>query len=187
MSLNHFILKQDERIADAIRPRDVSSVIQPEWLAGEGLRQLVEMNLQFPIMESKNVVYVDMIENPVLFVSDPFKVLLEKVSPQSLFRPAGMIDQRRMRQATYWLALPPRVDCLSIHSEFHPTGTIKRLIIDADKVGNRPILQIAGLREKVIVINLALAEGILRRGFTGIKLVKVEKASEMERLSMPLS
>lgn len=71
--------------------------------------------------------------------------------------------------------IPQAVECLSPKAEFNKDDTLERLVIDETKIGFTKIFKVDGILENFIMISLDLAESILRRDFTGIKLERVEK------------
>ncbi|WP_139488161.1 serine protease [Brevibacillus dissolubilis] len=179
--MNYFILLQDNRISDAIEPVGVSKVLTRELLDEENAHELEAMNLQFFIKDKAKNEYVDYLQTPAPLLSDPLKQLLQKYDKHTYFQSVVLTDLKKMRQETYWLMLPPKVDCMSLQSEFHKDGTLRRLVIDEHKakaVSHR-IFQVDGIRETCIIINLAVAESLLRRDFTGIRLIQAEKQSQV--------
>ncbi|MED0679991.1 serine protease [Aneurinibacillus thermoaerophilus] len=178
--MNYFIIFQDERVFDAVEPVGISRVLRKEMLTEEHIDDIEELHLQFPIKEKTKNEYVDFIQKPIPLLSDKLKQIIEKYAPGLYVKPVVLVDRKRMRQALYWMMIPPCIDCLSERSEFHKDGTIKRLVIDETRAAFTPLFQIEGIMEKYIVINLAVAESLLRRDFTGIRLAKVEKESVRE-------
>ncbi|MED0673641.1 serine protease [Aneurinibacillus aneurinilyticus] len=179
--MNYFIISQDERIFDAIEPTGVSQVITREQLEEEQLRKMDKLILQFSLKEKTTNEYVDFIQRPIPLLSDQCKQIIEKYVPHMHFKSVVLVDRKQMRQDVYWLIAPPRINCLSDESEFHKDGTIKRLVIDEQKAISHKIFRIDGILEDYILISLDVAESLLRRNFTGIRLKKVEKEGVYER------
>jgi hypothetical protein len=173
--MNYFIILQDERVQDAVEPMGISRVITKEMLTKKKARDMDKLNLQFQIREQDTTEYVDFIEKPVPLLSDRCKQIIEKYVPKLYVKSVVLKDMKRLRQELYWLIVPPRIDCLSEQSEFHKDGTLKRLVIDESKAAPYKIFKIEGIMEEYILISLDVAESLLRRDFTGIRLKKVEK------------
>ncbi|MEB9892339.1 serine protease, partial [Bacillus cereus] len=175
--MRYFIMSADDRIRGRVEPIGISEAVANE-MSGEGLTHNLEnINLQIPIKSQDSVEYVDWIERPIPLVSDSLKQLLTKIAPDVKVAPLVLADMKKLRQDVYWIIAPPRIDCLSLKTEFLKDGTLKRLVIDNRKA-SRPIFQIKGIREKYTFVNLAVAESILRRSYSGIKLRKVENEVE---------
>jgi hypothetical protein len=134
-----------------------------------------KLNLQFQIREQDTTEYVDFIEKPVPLLSDRGKQIIEKYVPKLYVKSVVLKDMKQLRQELYWLIVPPRIDCLSEQSEFYKDGTLKRLVIDESKAAPYKIFKVEGIMEEYILIRLDVAESLLRRDFTGIRLKKVEK------------
>lgn len=168
MNLDFYMLTQDQRIDGALKPLGRVDM-RPEGAIDKSI------HLQFPIQKAEKAVEVDFIERPLPLISNRLKQLAEKFCPRMKFAPVGLMNLEKREQYWYWLASFPQVACLSAESEFHPNGTLKRIVIDSFKAGNHPIFQLEGPREHYIIVNLMLAESILRRDFTGLKLISVEQ------------
>ncbi|RNB62104.1 serine protease [Brevibacillus gelatini] len=172
--MNYFIMTQDERIAQAVVPTGVFDVLRPEWLTPDYQEELEEAILQFDLKPKRENVYLDFLDRPIPLYSDRLKELIHKFAPRLFAKSVVLADQERVRQDVYWLFVLPRVACLSEQSEFHPNGALKRLVIEGANVKRHTIFQVEGIREPHIIIDLRLAEAMLRRDFFGIRLKKVE-------------
>ncbi|MCR8979565.1 serine protease [Brevibacillus laterosporus] len=178
--MSYFILSQDNRILDAVEPAGLTSLLTKEMLTEETVHLLDELVLQVPIQQREHVTYVDFIQRPFPLLSDRLKQLVVKYVPKMLCKAVVLADREQMRQDLYWVFVPPRIDCLSDKTEFYQDNTMKRLILDQNKIGRRSFFRINGIREEHLVVNLGLAESILRRDFTGIQLQKVELEVQRE-------
>ncbi|OAB45546.1 hypothetical protein PGLA_04515 [Paenibacillus glacialis] len=173
--MDYFHLSLDPRISDPAEPAGLSNVVKTEMLTSSRSHELRELELQFPIRGVGQPTYPDYLERPFPLLSDGLKRLIEMYCPRMPYEPVGLLDIGRMRHDTYWLMVPPRNACLSGQSQFHPDGSLKELVLDSNKVGEQMLFQIDGIRETEIVIHLAVAESLLRRDFTGIKLTRVKQ------------
>lgn len=178
--MSYFILSQDNRLLDAVEPTGLTELITKEMLTEEKVHLLDELVLQVPIQRREHVTYVDFIQRPIPLLSDHLKQLVVKYVPKMLCKAVVLADREQMRQDLYWVFVPPRVNCLSDRAEFNQDNTIKRLIVDQNKIGGRTFFQIDGIREEHLVVNVGLAESILRRDFTGLQLQKVELEAHRE-------
>ncbi|MCM3142689.1 DUF1629 domain-containing protein [Brevibacillus sp. MER 51] len=174
--MNYFILSQDERIASAVEPTGVFDVIRQEWLTPDYQDELDEAVIQFDIKQKKENDYLDFLDRPIPLYSNRLKTIIHKFAPKLFVKSVVLVDRERIKQDLYWLMILPRVNCLSEQSEFHRDGSLKRLVLDPEKIGRHTIFQIEGIREPYIIIDLRLAEALLRRDFFGIRLKKAEQA-----------
>lgn len=172
--MEFFILSQDNTIPDPVEPAGILKVIDRDMIKKENIHKMDELAVQFEIKENNRSVYIDFIENPVPLVSDKLKELLGKYEERIFLKPVLLADIKHLRQDVYWLLVPDSMDCLSSKSEFNKNGTVKRIVIDENKIRFRKVFKIKGILENLIILRLDVAESLLRRDFTGIRLKKVE-------------
>ncbi|MEG0258729.1 MAG: serine protease [Lysinibacillus sp.] len=172
--MNYFILSQDERISNAVEPIGISKVIKKEMLTAERMEELEAVDRQFPVLDKRKNDYIDFIEKPIALLSDPVKQLVVKYEPRLPFKSVVLMDLPNLSQVLYWLIIPPKIACLSTQTEFHRDGTLKNLVIDEAKAAPYTIFKIDGIKEDFVIVNIELAESILRRAFRGIRLIKVQ-------------
>ncbi|WP_155591527.1 serine protease [Lysinibacillus cavernae] len=184
--MNYFILSQDERISNAVEPVGIAQIIKKELLTLDRMEELEELERQFPVLEKNDLLYIDFIEKPIALFSDAVKQLVEKYVPSMPFKAVVLTDMPKLMQTLYWLVIPPKVPCLSSQTEFHLDGTLKKLVIDETIAAPYSFFQIEGIKENYIVINIELAESILRRAFQGIRLHKVQTAGGWHEI-LPIS
>ncbi|WP_042473902.1 hypothetical protein [Bacillus ndiopicus] len=180
--MNYFILTQDKRLLHAVEPIGIAQVIKREQLTVERMEELDAIDRQFPLVQKKHHDYIDFIERPVALFSDAFKQLLEKYEPSLPRKPVILADIQNMKQTPYWLIIPPKVACLAPETQFHLDGSVKKLVLDEVLAAPYPFFQIEGIHENYFVLNIELAESILRRGFRGLYLQKVETIGRWQQL-----
>lgn len=172
--LNYFIVSQDHRISNCVEPIGIAQVIKKEMLTEEGMKELENYDLQFQVLEKSTNNFLDFIEKPIPLLSDTLKRIMNKYEPQMPFVPVVLVELAKLEQQLYWLIIPPTIDCLSEKTEFFPDGTVKQLVIKEDLAEPYTIFKVKGIKEDYLIINIALAESILRREFKGIQLKKVK-------------
>lgn len=172
--MNYFILSQDERISNAVEPIGISKVIKKELLTAERMEELEAIDRQFPVLDKRENDYIDFIEKPIPLLSDSVKQLVGKYEPRLPFKSVVLMNLPKLSQVLYWLIIPPKVACLSAQTEFHLDGTLKKLVIDEALAAPYTIFKIDGIKEDYVIVNIELAESILRRAFRGIRLLKVQ-------------
>ncbi|UJF32210.1 serine protease [Paenibacillus hexagrammi] len=179
--MRYFQITEDERILNAAKPMGITD-IPKEMLTRERVHELDDWLLQFQVREQPGGGrFVDFIERPIPLYSEPFKRHLEKCSKQLHVQPVVLTDLKHLKQESYWLVVPPVVHCVSEQSEFRKDGTLQQLVIQEEQI-RHPFFKVGGLLEDVLVVDLAMAESILRRGLTGMRfkrLSSVAKGKEM--------
>jgi len=170
--MRYFQLLADDRVVYRIQPPAWSLLQQQELLTSVGLPGEEQLPLTVYVQGDRHTVYPDMLDSPAPLVSNSVKLLLEKFLPQIGWRAVMLTDIRHESQQLYWLLQPPIIEALSSQSTFRPDGTLQQLVLNNQKI-NQPIFRIAGLREPYVYINLAAAECLLRRSYTGIRLRRI--------------
>ncbi|WP_107942540.1 serine protease [Metasolibacillus sp. FSL H7-0170] len=180
--MNYFIVRQDQRNLQAVEPIGITKVLTKELLTAERLEELELVNRQFSITTKKEPDYIDFIERPIALFSDTLKQLIEKYDTSLPWKSVVLADIPNVQQTLYWLMIPPKIACLSPQTEFHLDGTLKKLVIDEEKAKPYSIFQIEGIHEPFILINIELAESLLRRQFRGIQLQRVQTEGRWQEL-----
>lgn len=171
--MRYFRLIVDERVKNRVEPAAMSPLQVKDILTENQGQKQQEDPLFLAVHTHPQTVYPDFLEFPLPLASDRMKSLLEKYMPGLEWRAAILTDFKQARQDLYWLLRPPLVDCLSEQTEWYPNHTLKRLVLRQGEVES-PVFRIRGLIEPHIYIHLAVAESLLRRSFTGIRVQRVE-------------
>jgi hypothetical protein len=172
-AMEYFILGRDECDAAAIRLPGLAKLIKDNGLPSGKWDEADDLPVQLYIETRCDGEYGDFVAGPVPIVSERLKQLYQKFDSQIFFKPLVLADVTRMRQELYWLMNPPDCDCIAAESEFNKDGTVKRLVIDQAKTEGKWIFKAAGILERLIVVNLGVAECMLRRDFYGVKLQRI--------------
>ncbi|WP_438497074.1 hypothetical protein [Paenibacillus sp. IHBB 3054] len=167
-----FRLTVDERVKHRVEPASLTK-LQLDALWGAGAQAEDETPLFLAVHMDQRTVYPDFLEFPLPLVSDRMRALLAQYMPGLAWKSAILSDIRQARQDAYWVLRPPVVECLSPQTLWYPNGTLKHLVLRHGDI-QAPVFRISGLMEPYIYIQLAVAESLLRRSFTGIGVQRVE-------------
>lgn len=126
------------------------------------------------VTTNKNNFYPDLIDSPVLLVSDDLKKVLQAYTNDLVFKCVAVTDYYEAVQEIYWLMLMDEVDCISDKSTFKKDDTVEELILDKAKIGNKKIFRVANLSEKIVIVNFDISESMLRREFWGIEFKHIK-------------
>lgn len=85
---------------------------------------------------------------------------------------AGELDSRESYR--YWLPYFPPAFCLHENVERYPDGSVKQIVLNRMCLPPEPIFRIGGMHEYRVVVELSVAESILRRSPYGVDLTPVE-------------
>lgn len=178
--MEYFVLSQDETFKNGVV---IDQDRLPEELkTSRSLGRKINLYLQnapfneksFNLMVKSNVnnYYSDLIEIPLFLISDQLKKILCSYESGLQCNCAILSDRIHKIQKVYWLCTLEKVDCLGKNTEFYSDHSLKKLVLDETKIGNKKIFQVSGIREQRIIVNLDVMESILRRPFTGIHMEK---------------
>lgn len=109
-------------------------------------------------------------------VSERFKEFLDEMKVDYLFYKKVILKKSSVgMEEVYWLALPPRINCLNFEEsdidEF--TGGADEIVINADKIGRYEIFKIAGVTNLDIVVTEKIANKIRENKFLGIHIYPI--------------
>ncbi|AUS29092.1 hypothetical protein [Paenibacillus polymyxa] len=164
------MIQQDNRITEYMFPVETNRRQMLEW-AERSLCTDEESILQCYV--SGDADYIDFIEQPVAIVSEQLKEIFDIYQAGLRWKLIVFADMQRMQQTRYWLAHPPSLMCLSPLSECHRDGTLKKIILDEYAVENHKIFRVQHANHHIIV-DLDVAECILKFNLAGLKLQKVD-------------
>ena len=171
--MEYLIMSQDNRWGDVIEPIGVPRTNKGELIKESPVYQDEIPPVQYYIKEKKQNNIIDLLERPIPLISDKLKTILMTLEKSIVFSPVVLADLKLGTQFLYWHMEPQSIECLSPETEFNKNGTIKKLVIDAKKASGYRVFRVKNTIENFTIINLIVAESILRRGFTGIKMIKI--------------
>jgi hypothetical protein len=164
------MIQQDNRITEYMYPVETNRRQLLEWAESSSCTD-EEFILQFYV--SGDADYIDFIEHPVSIVSEQLKEIFDIYQSGLSWKLVVFADMQRMQQTRYWLVNPPSLMCLSPCSEYHRDGTLKKIILDEYAVENHKIFTVQDANHHIIV-DLDVAECILKFNLAGLKLQKVD-------------
>ena len=74
----------------------------------------------------------------------------------------------------YHTLLLDSMDMLSGKTEFYPNGSVKRLVLDPQKIGEHHVFWLNDKRFRNPFVSMEIVESLLRRNVTGIIFKEVE-------------
>ena len=115
-------------------------------------------------------------DNGVPIVSDCFKEFLVSYGVDYLFYKKILLTNKDLGiEEIYWLALPPRINCLNrdeseVDEELNYADEI---VVNNDKVGRFEIFKLSGVTNIDIIISANLAEKLKEKKFVGLHINKL--------------
>ena len=171
--MDYFILRQDPRLTNMVEPQGILNQIDKYAYKNDERQYFDKDAIACYVKEKPHNDYGDYLERPLPLVSDKLKYLLEEEEPRCWYKPVACIDLKRIRQDVYWLMMPLKLDCLSKQTEFNKDGSVKRLVLEREKIGYCKIFRVAGIVEELVLLHLDLVEQILQGEFRGLKFEQV--------------
>ncbi|MBC2580546.1 imm11 family protein [Clostridium sp. DJ247] len=172
--MDYFLLKQDERYTDVPLLLDLMKKIDLRSINQMDAHKIEDTTL-FYVRAEEESSFLDILDRQLYLVSDGLKKILEKYVPNTLFKMMILIDKKNERQENYFLPIFEEVEALSPNCEFNlDKSVIKKLVLDGEKIKGKKIFKIKESEKPMIVVRLDAAESILRRGFEGIRLEKIQ-------------
>lgn len=126
----------------------------------------------------------DILTSPSFFISDRLKRLIDLYAGEYVdFKGIHVYESdfsniEHIASYAYWVMGMEECNCLHPDTETFPTGMLKHMVLDANKINGRDILKVGGIVENRYIVSLPLAESIMRRNMYGVLLEKVEIKEE---------
>ncbi|ANF98584.1 hypothetical protein AR543_01920 [Paenibacillus bovis] len=170
------MLSQDHRIP---------SYAYPAISRTEGLKQLEQARekdqslLQFYVENSQD--YLDWMDRPICMVSDQMKSLMAVYENEIKWITAILADIQQMTQKIYWIPEFPQLSALSKQSIWAKNGTLQKIILDEDVVEEYKIFRLADSATHELIVDLDVAECLLKFNLKGFYLTEVSTVCKMEQ------
>lgn len=160
--MEYFVLSQDETFKNAVTidedrlPEEIKTIRSPGRKINLDLQNVPFKERSFNLMVKGNVnnYYSDLIEIPLLLISDQLKMVFCSYETRMQCNCTILSDRVNKIQKVYWLCVLEKVDCLGEDTEFYPDHSLKKLVLDEKKIGNRKNFQVSGIRERQVPSHL---------------------------------
>lgn len=171
--MKYFILKQDRNLENAIEIEGFNNSQKMTLLKEDEDKYKDSTNV--PVKGNENSIYPDLIQAPVLLISDELHKLFKLYESTIIYKIAVFTNLELKKQRVYRLVLPELLDALSDESIYLKNGWIDKIVLNSKKIGDYNIFQIKAGVDHYFIVSLDVVESMLKRGiFTGIKFEEVE-------------
>ena len=148
--MDYFLLKQDERYTNIPLLIDVVKKIGPMNIQRLNAHKIPE-SIIFYVQADKETSYLDLLDRQLYLISDRLKKIVEKYTPDTLFKMLPLINLKQKRHENYYLPIFEEITALSPNSEFNPDqSVIKKLVLDAEKIKGKKIFKIKGSSKPLV-------------------------------------
>ncbi|MDU8672559.1 hypothetical protein [Paenibacillus polymyxa] len=168
--MEYYRLVQDERIVNYAYPLNITR----RELANQIAAAIKDEDAALQFYVNEQSYYLDWLDDPLYMVSDKFKHICQKYQTNLVWKPAILANTQTMSQKLYWVLIADEVDCLSTSSEWNKDGTLKKMVLDEQKIGARKICKVQSSLTHEVIVDLDVAESILKFNLTGIRLYKID-------------
>ena len=113
----------------------------------------------------------------VPIVSERLKDCLESLNVDYLFYKKILLTKKALGiEEVYWLALPPRINCLNyeLSDIDEMLNVADEIVINEEKVGRYEIFKLAGVGNMEIIISEKIARTLKSMNFIGLHIYKNE-------------
>lgn len=120
----------------------------------------------------------DVLIEPTFLISDKMKKIMELYERESRYKGVQLFPTAEKSQQfpLYWVPDFPEVDCFHKNTVILDNGMVKKIVLDARKLGRHHIFRLPGLLEYKVIVSMPVAESILRRRLYGVEFQKIEVA-----------
>jgi hypothetical protein len=168
--MEYYRLAQDERIVEYAYPLNLSR----RELVNQIAAAIEDKKAAVQFYVNEHSYYMDWLDYPLCMLSDKFKQICEQYQTDLVWKQAVLANTQAMTQRLYWILSTDEVDCLSSSSEWNKDGTLKKMVLDEQKIGARKICKVQGSLTHEVIVDLDVAECILKFNLTGIRLYKID-------------
>jgi len=170
--MKYFLIGMDEKNKT---PYNINKnrAIDIRMLSKENLNKLPLWNILEMNMPQEGF-FPDIICSPCTLMSKRCVNAAVMYQPDILFKGVKLWDKKGGINATYFLTILDKLDCMSEQTQFNSVGNrVTKLILEQDKIGSKAVFEIKGFDRKCIAGRIDFVESILRRGAEGITLEEI--------------
>lgn len=174
--MKYFLVSEDKELSE--RPQMINWYTKiPERYMRWGTYHKVPARTVIFVKENKNIYFPDIITFPFFMISKKIKEVLDLYEPNMGYRQIILIERHYQYVFQYFVPHLPIINCMSPKSKFNMDNSYAiRLILESDKLEDKCVFEIAGLKNRHIIVRLDFLESILRRdGILDFTEIEVER------------
>lgn len=171
--MRFFMIQQDKNLPGMIQFNDFD-ILGPRHIFYKEDAGQVNDHTMLPLAKKRGETIPDFIQSPVHMISDTVKQVFDMYEDDMVFRTIVIADLEAKSMMKYHHLLLERLDMFSDQTEFYSNGTVKRLVLDREKIGEHKVFMLNDERFSYPFISLEAAESLLRRQVIGIVMKEVE-------------
>lgn len=174
--MDYFRLRQDPRRPYGILLKGLIQMSNGIQAAHGDVGGLDKMTVAFVSTGSKLNWYPDVFDKQIFMVRKHIKKSFDLVAPKMEYRYFCVLDNDNDRHEYYYAPVLPQVSCYSKASEANlDTSVVRHLALRKGEIPPfMDIFRVSGVKDKVVVVSLAMAECLMRRRTDGILLSPID-------------
>ena len=122
---------------------------------------------------TKKIDYPDLIEAPVMLISEKLKPLVNQYQKNIWMRTVFLTEEQGGGQEVYYAIYVPKLRCASKQSVYSQSRQLKEFVLNETQVGSNRIF-VAKERERKLIVRLDVAESMLRRKVNGLVFEEIK-------------
>lgn len=167
--MKYFILEQGEAYRQGPTIKGWYGKLDDQHLKLE--QSTADNRMVFDIEADEFTLFPDLITFPCLMVSEAMKQIILRYDSRIPFRDVFFMHAEKMIGAIYFIPFLPKIDCLTADTVLSADRSrIEVGVVNADMFWERSLIEADGLTGQGVIINLELAEALIRQGMIGIGL-----------------
>lgn len=171
--MRYFKMYQDTSLPYCIPLRDFSITQNTYYFTKEDQERLNDTTVLY-LEGDGDEVRPDFIQHPVYMISEKIQRILDAYEDELIFKDVILTHKEARKQYAYYQILMDELDVQGEHTEYHPNGTMKKMVLDQEKIAHHHIFMIKDCQMRHPVVSLAVTESLLRRNTTGILFEEIE-------------
>lgn len=166
--MNYFVLERDQRLGN----------IGGVWSCSDKLKQgyeAAELEEQIEVLGHGVRDYGCLLEHPISLISNELRQVFARHDPQIQTKRVWVMDTLMGQNLDYYLVQMSRIE-VNAQLSTSDLGLSKiayGFVIPQGEVKEQPFFELNYVRKKMLIVDLALAEQVLREGLYGIAVKRI--------------
>lgn len=168
--MDYFWLDQDKRMANGVLISQFNQILGRRAVLDGDFRTLQHINVAFASENPYNW-FPDVLSKQLFMITKPIYSVLKLYLEDLSYKAFCILDNPNDMYQYYYIPLLQYFDCLSPHSEgSRDKSSFSKVILKKELLPPQPAFMIKGINMQMTIINLEIAESILRRQPKGIRI-----------------
>lgn len=169
--MDYFRLCQDRRYLHTPFVDNLRSIATRKDMTLQNASRIEDYNVVFT-SSKQHQDYLDVLDIQLFMICEQVKDVFDLYDASIPYKIFSILNVRQNLHFSYYAPVLPMLDALSPNSETNlDKSYLKKIVLLKEKIQDRPIFKLDGVRTEAVFIRLDVAESILRRTYHGYCLV----------------